>query len=148
MGEKKVNFIPEIWFLSPPGFQQYIGTDFCSILPNLGDFCKFYLPYIVQIFAVFYPVCVISFLNGSRSLSARSGSFLKVPNLEDIFLPDQFLDGSRSGRYLSARSGSFLKVPDLVEFFLPLYHARGCTVSSFCMCQKTCQESSRLPLTF
>ena len=34
---------------------------------------------------------VISFMNGSRSgrhLSARSGSFLKVPNLVDIFLPD------------------------------------------------------------
>ena len=39
----------QIWFLSPPGFQQYIGTDFCSIIPNLSGFYNF-LPYIVQIF--------------------------------------------------------------------------------------------------
>ena len=60
-----INFIPDLvpffsWFLTIYSYR--------FILPNLGDFC-----------------------NGSRSgrhLSARSGSFLKVPNLADIFLPD------------------------------------------------------------
>ena len=67
-------------------------------------------------------------MNGSRSgryLFARSGFFLKVPNLVDIFLPDLvslwmvpdlvdiFLPdlvpfSTKSGRYLSAKSGSFL----------------------------------------
>ena len=59
-----------MWFLPSPGFQQHIGTDFCSILANLGDFYNF-LPCIVQI-------------------STKFGLFqlLMVPDLVDIFLPD------------------------------------------------------------
>ena len=62
---RKKSILYQIWLLSSAGFQQYIGTDFYSILPNLGDFF------------------------GSRSgryLSARSGSFLKVPNLVDRYV--------------------------------------------------------------
>ena len=51
----------------------------CSILPNLGDFYIF-LPYIVQIFAVLYPIWMISLLNGSRSERYQI-CFLKVPDL-------------------------------------------------------------------
>ena len=90
---KKVNFIPDFvpfsfWFPN----NTYSGTDFCSILPNLDDFYNF-LPYIVQVFAVFYPIWVISFLNGFRSGRYLSVFFLQVPNLVDISMESDLVAG-------------------------------------------------------
>ena len=60
LGGKK-SILYQIWFLSPPGFQEDIGTDFCSILPNLGNFY-------IQLFALY------------------SADFCSIlPNLRDFF---------------------------------------------------------------